>query len=75
MKIPRRLILKIAFRLISERGEVSQLDIHAAIEEYLNRQLTIGDKIRITRVVESELSIAEVRREGEAKVRVYIFRR
>ncbi len=75
MKIPRRLVVKIAIRVLNERGEFTQFDIHTAIEEHLNRQLSVGDKVRITRILESEFTIAEVRRVGRDKVRMYIFER
>ena len=73
MKIPRRVVMKIAIQALHERGAVTQFDIHTAIEEYLNRQLSIGDKVRITRILESHFNLAEVRREGADKIRVYIF--
>ncbi len=73
MKIPRRIVVKIAIQVIKERGAVTQFDIHTAIEEYLNRQLSVGDKVRITKILESEFNIVEVRREGADKIRVYVF--
>ncbi len=73
MKIPRRIVVKIAIQVIKERGAVTQFDIHTAIEEYLNRQLSVGDKVRITKILESEFNLAEVRREGSDKIRVYFF--
>ena len=72
MKIPKRLILKVAIRIIDERGAASQYDIHSAIAEYLNRQLTVGEKVRITKILESELNIRERKRDNKG-IRVYIF--
>ena len=74
MKIPKRLVIKIAIRLIDERGIITQYDIHTAIEEHLQRQLTIGEKIRITRTVESELVLEKIIRNGDG-TRIYIFKR
>ncbi len=73
MKIPRRVVVEIAMKIIKERGAVTQFDIHMAIEEYINRQLSIGDKVRVTKILESEFNLIEVRREGTDKIRVYIF--
>ena len=67
MKIPKRLVIKIAISLIDERGVITQYDIYTAIEEHLKRQLTIGEKIRITKVVESKLFLSEIRRDKEGK--------
>ena len=71
MKLPRRLIIRIALQLKIERGEITQYDVHEAIAKYLGRHLTQGEKVRITRILEDELGIKEVKRDW--MYRVYIF--
>ena len=72
MRIPRRLVIKIALQVLDERGAATQYDIHMAIAEHLKRQLTIGEKVRITKILESELNIRERKRDNKG-IRVYIF--
>lgn len=74
MKISRRLVIKIALQVLDERGVATQYDIHTAIAEHLKRQLTTGEKIRITRILSSEFYVSETRREGQDKVRIYVFK-
>ena len=80
MKIPRRLIIHIALQLFQEKGKkgeerITQIEIHKAIAHYLNRQLTIGDKNRITRILESQFYLEKVERDNRIGMRIYIFKR
>ncbi len=51
MKIPKFLIIKCADNLIMKHGKVSQIEVHAAIEKLLNRNLTRYEKTRITQIL------------------------
>ena len=75
MKISQRLIINIALEVFEKKYVVTQKDIHMAIEEYLQRQLTIGEKIRITRILESHFYLEKVERDNLMGVRIYIFKR
>lgn len=71
MKLPRKLIIRIALQLKIERGEITQYDVHDAVAKHLGRPLTQGEKVRITRILEDEFGIKEVKRDW--MYRVYIF--
>ena len=71
MKLPRKLIIRIALQLKNERGEITQYDVHEAVAKYLGRHLAQGEKVRITRILEDEFGIKEVKREWI--YRIYLF--
>lgn len=70
----KRWLIMQALRILSEqRGEFTQFDLHAYLEELLGRELEREEKIRATKIAEEHLTIKEVQKDNERKTKVYIF--
>ena len=71
MKLGKKFIVRVAKEVKRERGKATQYEIHIAIEEKLGRTLTPAEKARVTRILQDELGIKEIKREDW--YRIYIF--
>jgi len=74
VKIPKRMIIKCAENLLISRGEVSQLEVHRAIEQKLNRTLSRHEKTRITQMLRNVYIVDKREIEGKTKKIVEYFR-
>ncbi len=73
MRISKRLILKVAEELRERQGNITQIAVHDAIEKKLGRQLTQGEKVRITLILRNELSLKKVERDKKSYSRIFYF--
>ena len=74
MRISKRLILKVAKELIKEQGRITQVDVQLEISRILGRELTHGEKIRITRILKNELYVDGMWRDKNNDYqRIYVF--
>ena len=74
MRISRRLILRTAERLLQERGEITQIELHDELERILGRQLTVNEKRRITMILRNEYVVDKIIRDTErGNQRIFIF--
>ena len=73
MKIPSRLIIRVAMQLLEEQGEIVHIELHERIEKILGRQLTVNDKRRITQILNREFvqKKAEKNRETYEIIRIF----
>ena len=73
MRIPKRLIKKVADEKLREKGMITQIEIHEEIERVLGRELTQGEKVRITLVLRNEYPIKEIDEDTQTRVKIRIF--
>ncbi len=73
MRISKRWIKRVANEKLREKGRITQIEIHEEIERRLGRELTHGEKIRITLVLKNEYFVENEERDKENGQRIYLF--
>lgn len=73
MRISKRWIKRVANEKLREKGRITQIEIHEEIERRLGRELTHGEKIRITLVLKNEYLVENEERDKENGQRIYLF--
>ena len=73
MKIPSRLIIKVAMQLLEEQGQIVHIELHERIEEILGRQLTVNDKRRITQILNRDFVQKKAEKDKETYEIIRIF--
>ncbi|EDY34250.1 hypothetical protein ABOONEI_2476 [Aciduliprofundum boonei T469] len=73
MKIPSRLIIKVAMQLLEEQGQIVHIELHERIEEILGRQLTVNDKRRITQILNRDFVQKKAEKDRETYEIIRIF--
>ena len=71
MRISKRLIKRIANSLFSQKGPVSQKEIHSEIERVLGRRLKTNEKTRITLVLRYEYKVVKTEKDKDNTKVVY----
>ena len=73
MKIPSRLIIKVAMQLLEEQGQIVHIELHDRIEKILGRQLTVNDKRRITQILNRDFVQKKAEKDRETYEIIRIF--
>ena len=73
MRIPKRLIKKVAYEKLREKGRITQIEVQDEIEKILGRQLTQGEKVRITLVLRNEYPLEGVDEDTQTRMKIRIF--
>ncbi len=73
MRIPKRLIKRVADEKLREKGMITQIEIHEEIERLLGRELTQGEKVRITLILRNEYPLEGVDEDTQTRVKIRIF--
>ncbi len=73
MRIPKRVITKVANRMLRQNHTVTQLEVQKEIEKYLKRKLSKYEKARITLVLEEHYRVKRRKIDPKTKRKVIYF--